>query len=283
MSDEDHMLITGSITLTPPVPLTAIEMEHNRLLDSSLVTPTYTGTGTVPALAAVAFTDEGAWLNTDIWFGVLYTLEAIARRHSRTLTSTASFDSDTRGRGHLLVDAGGHVHLDADSDDADSHRTRTCLYCLHCYPSDTDSAFEVIKVTENDGVCLAETPAGPFTDFAVHCDEHGETACLPSRREALFRREQHLLEQHTPHPLPLGPVAARDVVGHEVLEGLAQAARLLRVARYYIREGRGGGAVTPYTAARASARRALAALPRLDPEQLTELLVQLLVEEGADR
>jgi len=269
MSCEDDVLITGSVTLDPPVPLSAIEAEYSRLLNSLLATPTYAGDGTTPALTGVAFADEDAWHDAGVWFGVLYTLEAIARRHSSTLASAAAFASDSRGRGHLLVDAGGHFHLVAEGDEGDNHRTRAC---------------EVAEATGNDEVRLTEAGAGPFTDFVVHCDEHGEVACPPSRKEALFRREQHLLEKHTLHPLPLGPVAARDVLGQEVLDHVAQAARSLSDARYFARqEGRGGGAVSRHAAARAAARRALAALPEIDPERLTELLVHLLVEQRADR
>lgn len=253
MSCEDDMLLTGSVTLDTPVPLSAIEVEYSRLLSGGLARPTYTDGGSAPALTGVEFTDNDAWEDAEVWFGVLHTLETIARRHSRTLAATASFASDGRGRGLLLVDAGGHFHLCAEGDDADSHRTRHCSYCLHCYPPHADSTFEVAVETDNDAVRLTEADAGPFTDVLVQCDEHGEVACTPSRKEALFRREQHLLEKHMPHPLPLGAVAARDLLGQDVLENITQAARALSDARHFAhQEGRGGGAVSRHNAARAA-------------------------------
>ncbi|MER6123277.1 hypothetical protein ABT173_11515 [Streptomyces sp. NPDC001795] len=284
MSREDDLLLTGSVAFDAPVPLSSVEAEYSEILRSQLAVPTYAGDGTVPALTGVEFTDPDAWWDCGVWFGILHTLETIARRHSRTLSANASFASDGRGRGHLLVDAGGHFHLCAEGDDAESHRTRMCTSCLHCYPPHADGTFEVAEESENDTVRLSAASAGPFTNFLVHCDDHGEVACPPSHKEALFRREQHLLEQHTPHPLPLGAVAASDVLGQDFLNHIAFAARQLRDARYYVRqEGMGGGAVRPRNEARAAARRALAELPELPPEQLTELLLQLLVEQHAGR
>ncbi|MCX4784121.1 MULTISPECIES: hypothetical protein [unclassified Streptomyces] len=283
MSGDDELHLHGTVTFDPPVALSGIETEYGRLLNSGLGMPTYAGDGTDPALTGFVFADA-TWVDAGIWFSVLGVVEDIARRCAPTMSATVSFDSDNRGRGRLLVDAGGHLHLCVEGEDASIHLDRACSHCLRIYRPHVGDTFQVAEVTESALVRVTELGTDPYVDFLVVCDEHGEVGCVATRQEAVFRREQHLITGHSPRPLPLGPVPAREILGEDVLRHIDLAARELRNARYYAGlAGQGGGAVGPRESARAHARQALAALGDGDPGQLAETLVHLLVEQRAGR
>ncbi|WP_327359734.1 hypothetical protein [Streptomyces sp. NBC_01304] len=281
MSGYDDLSLTGSITLDPPLPVSEFGPAYTKLLNSGLALPTYSGDTTVQAMTGVTFPEDVS-ADAGFWFTMLRRLEDLARQHARTLASAATYTSDERGRGGLLIDGGGHFHLVRDEEDRGLHLARTCEFCLHNYHYRA-GAFDV-EATDDDQVRLGETVCGPFTVFPVLCDQHGEIACPPTRPEALFRREQHLIEKHTPRPLPLGAAPVEDRLLEEVLEHIAEAGRQLRDARHFAGQaGRAGGAVRRRDVAREHVRQAVAALRAHPAPDVCEALVHLLVEHRAGR
>ncbi|WP_432156047.1 hypothetical protein [Streptomyces sp. bgisy153] len=275
MSDEDEMIYRGRITFDVPVPLSEIEPETVERLSYGPVIPLYTDLGR--ALGGVRGAgDENGWAHSGVWFDVLRTLEAIARRHERALDADATFDSDERGRGRLVVDAGGRFHDCQEDEQPEWHRTRAC----RCFPARIDSPtlFAVADVTEDERITVRPMPAGPFTDYAVVCEDHGDVACPTTEREAVFRREAHIIEAHTAHPLPLGRTGAAQALPPAVLGQLQAAAGELRRGRSYAAPL----AIRHRDAAREHARQAAAELRRLSPSDPTDTLLHLVAELLAD-
>ncbi|MFJ2217900.1 hypothetical protein ACIQVO_36205 [Streptomyces sp. NPDC101062] len=273
MSDEDEMIYRGRIAFDVPVPLSELESGIAERLSFCPVVPLYTDSPQGRALAGVrGANEENGWAPSFVWFSILNTLEAIARRHQRTLETDAAFDSDQRGRGRLVVDTGGRFHDCAESDRPEEHRLRAC----HCFPTPADSPtlFAVADVTEDERVAVRPMPAGPWTDYAVVCEEHGEIACTLTEKEAVFRQEAHIVEAHTARPLPLGRTAAARDLPLTVLEPLRAAGEELRLARSYAAPL----AIRHRDAAREHVRHAVAELRDLGPSDPTYLLMRLAAE-----
>jgi len=271
--DEDEMIYRGSVTFDIAVPLDAIASELADLLASGTVAALYVGSGPRRALTGVeGANDEDGWAWSETWHEIQWMQESIARRHGRTLHSAATYDSDERGSGTLVVDHGGRFHDCRDGEDPESHRTRAC----DCFPVSEpgDTLFAVAEVTDNDRVTIAEVPAGPFIDFPVICADHGDVACPTSRREAVFRREAHLVDAHTPSPLPLAAVPALAELPARVLDHIRQAADELLLGRSHAAPL----AIRHRDAARHHTRQAESALRKHGPANTTALLIRALVE-----
>ncbi|MGW0673154.1 hypothetical protein [Streptomyces sp. NPDC002746] len=227
-ADDDEMIYNGSVFFDVPVPLEGICEEHKALqARADLVALTYTGTGADRSLAGVVTADqESSWALSQAWSEIHRTLEAIARRSARSLQVNATFDSDERGRGTLVVDGGNRLHDCTEGEDPGQHRARRC----DCF---TWAAPEV-RVTEHEQVSMPrQVQAGPFTDHVVTCAEHGEVVCATSQRNATYYREAHVVAEHVPAPLPLGPRPAVDGLPVEVRELVELAAAELRKGRSY--------------------------------------------------
>ncbi|MGW2686457.1 hypothetical protein ACWC6I_25285 [Streptomyces sp. NPDC001414] len=273
MSDEDEMIYRGRIAFDVPVPLSELESGIAERLSFCPVAPLYADSPQGRALAGVRGADEeNGWASSSIWFRILNTLEAIARRHQRALETNATFDSDQRGRGLVVVDAGGRFHNCTPDDQPEQHRLRNCA----CFPTPADSPtlFAVAEVTVDERVAVQPMPAGPWTDYAVVCEEHGEIACTVTEKEAVFRREAHIVEAHTARPLPLGRTAAARGLPPAVLEPLRAAGEELRRARSYAAPL----AIRHRDAAREHVRHAVAELRDLGPSDPTDLLMRLAAE-----
>ncbi|MYZ37919.1 MULTISPECIES: hypothetical protein [unclassified Streptomyces] len=270
MSDEDDMIYCGRITFDVAVPLSLLEPETATQLTFFPVVPLYTDSPQGRALAGVRGADEeDGWAPSFAWFNVRGVLEAIARRHRRALETDATFDSDQRGRGRLVVDAGGRFHDCREDEQPDRHRLRAC----RCFPvpADSPTLFAVADVTDDERITVQPMPAGPFTDYAVVCADHGDVACPTSEKEAVFRREAHIIEAHTTHPLPLGRTGAERALPPLVLDPLRAAAGELRTSRSYA----AALAIRHRDAAREHVRQARAELRDLSHAAATEVLLCL--------
>lgn len=271
MSEDDEMIYRGRITFDVPVLLSLLEPERAEQLTFCPVVPLYTDSPRGRALVGVRGAgEENAWASSSAWFTILGTLEAIARRHGRALETDATFDSDQRGRGRLVVDAGGRFHDCREGEQPDRHHVRACS----CFPTPADSPtlFAVADVTAEERITVRPTQAGPFTDYAVVCADHGDVACPTSEKEAVFRREAHIIEAHTTHPLPLGRTGAEQALPPAVLDPLRAAAEELRVARYYAAPL----AIRHRDAARQHTRQARAELRGLSAAATTDVLLHLM-------
>ncbi|MEV7157227.1 hypothetical protein AB0N77_21805 [Streptomyces misionensis] len=272
MSEEDEMIYRGVITFDAPVSFSELTPQMVQQLMHHPVVPLYADSPQGRALAGVRGADEGnGWAPASVWRSILNTLETIARRHRRSLETEATFDSDQRGRGRLVVDNGGRFHDCQEDEQPERHRARAC----GCLPGlvDSPTLFAVEDVTEDERITVRPVPAGPFTDYLVVCDNHGEIACPPSEKEAVFRREAHIVEAHTEHPLPLERAGAAAALPAAVLEPLRAAAEELRLGRSYAAPL----AIRHRDAARAHTRQAASELRLLDDEH-TDTLLRLVVE-----
>lgn len=280
MSCDDEMIYRGPITFDVPVPLDAMEEAAVALLSSCPVVALYADPPQGRVLAGVRSADgQDGWAHSGTWVTILRTLEAIARRQERVLHTDAAFDSDERGQGRLVVDAGGRFHDCQEGDDPAPHRTRACI----CFPFhlDSETLFAVGEVTADERIAVRPSAAGPFTDYAVACEDHGEVACPPTEREAVFRREAHIVEAHTTRPLPLGRGTAAEALPGSVLRHLEDAAESLRQGRSYSAPL----AIRYRDAARGHARLAEAELRRTGPADPTAALLRVVAEllAAADR
>ncbi|MFJ3182376.1 hypothetical protein ACIPJN_28870 [Streptomyces sp. NPDC086796] len=277
MSEEDEMIYRGRITFDVPVPLSVLDPETARQLTFFPVVPLYADSPEGRALAGVRGADEeNGWAPTSIWYSSLGRLEAIARRHGRVLEPEATFDSDQRGRGRLVVDAGGRFHDCQEDEQPQRHYTRACS----CFPTSAGSPtlFAVADVTADERITVRAVQAGPFTDYPVVCADHGDVACPTSEKEAVFRREAHIIEAHTARPLPLGRSGAEQALPPVVLGHLRAAADELRRGRSYAAPL----AIAHRDAAREHARQAADELRCLSPSDPTETLLHLVAELLAD-
>ncbi|WP_331759490.1 hypothetical protein [Streptomyces anulatus] len=268
-ADDDEMICNGSIDFDVPVPLKAIREEHKALqARADLVTLAYTGTGADRSLVGVATADRAAsWTWSRSWSEIHRTLEAVARRNARTLQVNATFHSDQRGRGTLVVDDGNRLHDCKEGEDPGQHRARRCD-CL---------AWEApeVQITEHEQVSMPrQLQAGPFTDHVVDCAEHGEVVCATSERNATFYREAHVVAEHVPAPLPLGSRPAAEALPVAVRELVELAAAELRQGRSYP----AAGGLRHRDTAREYVRRAESALCAGDLESAVSGLLRFCVE-----
>lgn len=280
LDDEYEMTYLGPIGFDRPVPLSVIPAEHDALrFLPEVITCRYTGAGAERALVEIeAVADTDGWAGESIWGQILRAMELIARRQGRSLRTTAKFESDERGRGTLVVDEGGRFHDCQDVHEVEPHRTRTC----DCWwvEEPADGVFIVGDVTKDESVRVDELPAGPFIDFVVSCSEHGEVFWGARHREAVFRREAHLVAEHTVHPLPLGRQPALELLPVEVQHHLQQAAVRLRESRSY----HPALGIKHREAAREHARHAEdRLLQSAEPAELISVLLRGLIERTADR
>ncbi|MFI5749018.1 hypothetical protein ACIBBE_24500 [Streptomyces sp. NPDC051644] len=272
-ADDDEMIYYGSVTFDTPIPLSAIADEHEALqVRPDLITLTYAGTGSGRSLVGIDTADqEDAWAWSNAWGSIHRTLEGLARRHGRVLQTNATFESDQRGRGILVVDEGNRLHDCQEGEDLQAHRVRACS-CL---------SWEAprVEATEHEQVSGPRAvPAGPFTDHVVICTEHGEVVCATSERGAYFHREAHIVGEHTASPLPLGPRPASEALPFGVRELIEDAAAELRRGRSYAP----AGAVNHRDAAREYTRRAESELRAFDLGDTVAALLQFCVELRAD-
>lgn len=272
-AEDDEMIYLGPVTFDEPIPVSAIPEEHEALQAAShVITIIYSGSDETRSLRGIdAVNEDDGWAWSAIWDRIHHTLETLARRYGRTLHTAATFASDGRGHGVLVVDAGNRLHDCQEGEDPEAHRTRTCV----CYSWTPPS----VEITEHEQVPVPQAvPAGPFIDHIVVCADHGEVVCATSERAAYFRREAHIVAEHTPRPLPLGPRPATEALSARVLEQINEAAQELRRARSYD----AGGAISYRDAAREKTRRAEAELSESDLNDTVAALLQLCVELRAE-
>lgn len=280
-SEDEQMIYVGPIGFDVPVPVAGIPEEHGllqRLAD--VITCRYTGTGDDRALVEIeAVNDTDGWAFSALWEQILGTLERIARRHGRALRTSATFASDERGRGLLVIDEGGRFHDCQGTLQVQQHRTRTCD-CWWVQEEPSREVFVVAEVTQDERVQVQQFSAGPFTDVLVTCTEHGEVYYGVRQREAIFRREAHLLAEHTARPFPLDRQPATDAMPEEAQHFIQLAAARLREARAYAP----ALAIKYRNAARDYTRRADHSLRQsgVETDELIRMLVHGLVERTAD-
>ncbi|MFF4205559.1 hypothetical protein ACFYZ8_33480 [Streptomyces sp. NPDC001668] len=260
--------ITGRVTFDTAVPLEAIgqELEHLRRLENDdQFTLTYTTDGL--ALAGLEAGPQHMAGSHGVWDGALATLSDIARRQRRTLHAEATWISEPGPyRGVLVVDAGNRFHHVPDDEGAAAHRERSC----DCYGSGPGRV-RPEDVTDDPSVRIDEVGAGPFTDHIVVCDRHGEVAALTSRSGAVDAREAHLLEKHTPEPVPLGQQAALDLLPMDLRYHIVQAAKQLGSLSPYL-----PGSLALRADARSHARKARQVIDSLTEQSSADVVGQLV-------
>lgn len=217
------------------------------------------------------------WAKSSIWRDVLGALTDIARAAGSRLATDMTWqaDDDPADRGTLLVDDGDRFHSVRDDEDRKQHLSRNC----RCYLSDADDdAFlDLPRTTDDPSVTVEEQTFGPFSEYAVGCREHGHEGTYTSRKQAAYRREQHLLQGHVGAGggMSLGATPALDRLPESFREHVDGAVRALRQART------SPGAVRARFEAQDHAATARAAVDGWNDGDVLTLLVEALVETGA--
>lgn len=155
-------------------------------------------------------TRDYGWAKPSTWGDAFGALTDIARAAGSRLATDMTWqaDSDPADRGTLLVDDGDRFHSVLHDEDREPHLSRRC----RCYFSNADNEafFDLPRTTEDPSVTIAEQTFGPFTEYAVRCCEHGHEGTYTSRKQAAYRREQHLGRDHVAAVrTPAAPKATR--------------------------------------------------------------------------
>jgi hypothetical protein len=274
-----EIVFTGRVTFDTAIPVNAIpqDLKNLHLLEhDNLFTLTYSSVdgGDAAALTGLEAGAQNRSGSSCVWDEALATLSDIARRHQRSLRSDAVWASDPGPfLGTLVVDAGNRFHQVPEDEDPGAHRDRVC----DCLGSGS-AQVRPEDVTDDATVRIDEEPAGPFTDYIIVCDIHGEVANRTSRSGAVDAREMHVLQDHTPSPVPLEQRAALDLLPLAVRDHVIEAAKTLsRISPPYY------DALALRAQARSQAlqaRHAAAALAKDNPNVLG-LLLDALVEQLA--
>ncbi|MFI1203552.1 hypothetical protein ACH4VR_29670 [Streptomyces sp. NPDC020883] len=204
---------TGTLTFNQRIPINAITEQYALLQESDLFTLTTEPTADGPALTGMTLDYDGGsmlgWAKPFRWDTAFSIMEGLARTHHRALTANNITWRGDGDEGISIVDAGGllhhittvaHTYTLEDTTEPDDHYARRCT----CYATPAPGSWiRDDQITPHDQVRTQPRQAGPFTDYQVICDAHGEVACTTAREIADYRRERHLLAEHTPRPLPL--------------------------------------------------------------------------------
>jgi hypothetical protein len=253
-----HISLLGRISFDTPVTPTRIPLQLAELRErATAFTLTFDRDGALTGLNM----DRGhPRASIFTWHRVWEQLESIAQAENRTLQANATWSGSDGVQGDVVVDAGGRLHLTAEAD-----RRRPTPH-----PSTGPDA------SPSPDITISPFSAGSSTEFAVTCSAHGHLDHTLSHPQAEEARDRHLLDQHTPTPLPLGRTPAAERLLPRARKHLDRAAETLRRARTEPE-----GTSDLLQEARAEAAWA-ATLLALQDGLLLEDLVHVLIEQTAE-